>query len=201
MEITMEQVRKLREITSAGVMDCKRALQEKKGDLSAAAEYLREKGIAAAVKKASRAAKEGTVGSYIHMGGKIGVLLEVNCETDFVAKTDKFQELVHNLSLQVAAAKPLYVSREEFPQELIDKEKSILRAQALNEKKPENVVDKIVEGRIEKFFSENCLLEQNYIKDPDLTIKDMIMESISQLGENIVVSRFARFEIGEGIAE
>lgn len=197
----MEQVRQLREITSAGVMDCKRALQEKNGDLEAAAEYLREKGIAAAVKKVGRAAKEGLVSSYIHMGGKIGVLIEVNCETDFVAKTDNYKDLVHNLALQIAAAKPLYVSREDVPEEEIEKEKNILRAQALNENKPENVIDKIVEGRIEKYYSDICLLEQNYIKDPDVTIKDLVMGTIAQLGENIIVSRFTRFEIGEGIEE
>ncbi len=199
MEITMEQVRKLRELTGAGVMDCKRALQEKNGDIETAAKYLREKGIAAAVKKTTRSAKEGLVSSYIHMGVKIGVLIEVNCETDFVAKTDNFKELVHNLALQVAAAKPLYISREDVEAEVIENERSILRAQALNEKKPENIVDKIVDGRIEKYFAENCLMEQNYIRDTDLVIKDLIMESIAQLGENIVVSRFTRYEVGEGI--
>lgn len=197
MSISMENVKALRQKTGAGVMDCKKALQETGGDIDKAVEYLREKGIAAASKKAGRTAAEGIVGSYIHMGGKIGVLIEVNCETDFVAKTDKFKELVHNLAMQVAASQPEYVSREQVPAEEVEKEKKILRQQALAENKPEHVVEKMVEGRLEKFFEDRCLMEQPYIKDNDQTVKDLIMESIAQLGENILVNRFARFAVGE----
>lgn len=201
MAITMEQIKQLREKTGAGVMDCKKALKEKDGNIEKAAEYLREKGIAAAVKKGARSAAEGLVGSYIHMGGKIGVLIEVNCETDFVARTDEFQELVHNLAMQVAAAKPLYVSRDEVDSELIEKEKHILSQQAKNEDKPEHVIEKIVEGRIEKYYQEICLMEQAYIRDTDKSIKELILEVVAQLGENIVVRRFSRFEVGEGHTE
>ncbi len=197
MSISMENVKTLRQKTGAGVMDCKKALQETGGDIDKAVEYLREKGIAAASKKAGRTAAEGIVGSYIHMGGKIGVLIEVNCETDFVAKTDHFKELVHNLAMQVAASQPEYVSREHVPAEEVEKEKKILRQQALAENKPEHVVEKMVEGRLEKFFEARCLMEQPYIRDNDQTVKDLIMESIAQLGENIVVNRFARFAVGE----
>jgi len=197
VSISMENVKALRQKTGAGVMDCKKALQETGGDIDKAVEYLREKGIAAASKKAGRTAAEGIVGSYIHMGGKIGVLIEVNCETDFVAKTDKFKELVHNLAMQVAASQPEYVSREHVPAEEVEKEKKILRQQALAENKPEHVVEKMVEGRLEKFFEDRCLMEQPYIKDNDQTVKDLIMESIAQLGENILVNRFARFAVGE----
>jgi len=197
VSISMENVKTLRQKTGAGVMDCKKALQETGGDIDKAVEYLREKGIAAASKKAGRTAAEGIVGSYIHMGGKIGVLIEVNCETDFVAKTDHFKELVHNLAMQVAASQPEYVSREHVPAEEVEKEKKILRQQALAENKPEHVVEKMVEGRLEKFFEARCLMEQPYIRDNDQTVKDLIMESIAQLGENIVVNRFARFAVGE----
>ncbi len=197
MSITMEEVKTLRHKTGAGVMDCKKALQETGGDIDKAVEYLREKGIAAASKKAGRTAAEGIVSSYIHMGGKIGVLIEVNCETDFVAKNEKFKELVHNLAMQVAASEPEFVSREEVPEEEIEQERKILRQQALAENKPEHVIDKMVEGRLEKFFEAKCLMEQPYIKDNDQTIKDLIMENIAQLGENIVVNRFARFAVGE----
>lgn len=197
MAITMEQVKKLREKTGAGVMDCKKALQEKNGDLEKAAEYLREKGIAAAVKKSSRSASEGVVGSYIHMGGKIGVLVEVNCETDFVARNEKFQELVHNLAMQIAAANPQYVSRADVDEDFIAKERRILTEQAKNENKPPHVIEKIVEGRIEKYYAEICLLEQPFIKETDLTVEKLILDYISQLGENIVVNRFQRYEIGE----
>ncbi len=197
MSISMEKVKTLRQKTGAGVMDCKKALQETGGDIDKAVEYLREKGIAAATKKAGRTAAEGIVGSYIHMGGKIGVLIEVNCETDFVAKTDQFKSLVHNLAMQVAASQPDFVSRDDVPEEEVEKERKILRQQALAENKPEHVVDKMVEGRLEKFFEEKCLMEQPYIKDNDQTVKDLIMEGIAQLGENIVVNRFARFAVGE----
>lgn len=197
--ITAGMVKELRERTGAGMMDCKKALNEVGGDIEKAIEYLREKGLAAAAKKAGRIAAEGLVESYIHGGGRIGVLIEVNCETDFVAKTDDFRSLVRDLAMQIAAAKPEYVSREEVATEALDKEKEILRAQALNEGKPEKIVDKMVEGRIEKYYKEVCLLEQSYIKDPEKTIQQLINEKISVIGENIRVRRFARYELGEGI--
>jgi elongation factor Ts len=192
-------VKELRETTGAGMMDCKKALTETNGNMEKAIEYLREKGLAAAAKKAGRIAAEGAVTSYIHMGGKIGVLVEVNCETDFVAKTDRFQELAKNIAMQIAASKPQYVKKEEIPEEVIQKEKEILRAQALNEGKPENIVDKMVEGRIEKYYKEVCLLEQPYIKDSDKTVSQIISEAIAEIGENITVRRFVRYELGEGI--
>jgi len=195
--ISAEAVKELRNRTGAGMMDCKRALEETGGDIEKAIEILRMKGLAAAAKKAGRVAKEGLVHAYIHGGGRIGVLIEVNCETDFVARTEEFKDLVHNLAMQVAAARPEYVKREDVPEEVIEREKSILRAQALNEGKPEKVVEKIVSGRLEKFFQENCLLEQPYIKDPERKVKVLIAEKIAKLGENIEVRRFARFEVGE----
>ncbi|MDN5346675.1 MAG: elongation factor Ts [Clostridia bacterium] len=195
--ISAETVKELRSRTGAGMMDCKRALEETGGDMEKAIEYLRKKGLAAAAKRAGRTASEGLVEAYIHGGGRIGVLIEVNCETDFVAKTEDFRDLVHNLAMQVAAARPQYISREDVPEEVIAKEKEILRAQALNEGKPEKVVERIVEGRLEKFFQENCLLEQPFIKDMDCTVKDLINEKIAKLGENIVVRRFCRYEVGE----
>jgi len=191
--ISASQVKELRQLTGAGMMDCKKALTETNGNMEKAIEYLREKGLAAAAKRSGRIATEGLVESYIHGGGRIGVLIEVNCETDFVAKTDEFKELVKDLAMQVAASNPLYVSREEVTQEVIDKEKSILRAQALNEGKPEKIVEKMVEGRIEKFYKEVCLLEQPFIKDPDKSVKDLVTEKIAKIGENIQVRRFARF--------
>ncbi|HHU31987.1 MAG: translation elongation factor Ts [Zhaonellaceae bacterium] len=197
--ISASQVKELRQLTGAGMMDCKKALTETNGNMEKAIEYLREKGLAAAAKRSGRIATEGLVESYIHGGGRIGVLIEVNCETDFVAKTDEFKELVKDLAMQVAASNPLYVSREEVTQEVIDKEKSILRAQALNEGKPEKIVEKMVEGRIEKFYKEVCLLEQPFIKDPDKSVKDLVTEKIAKIGENIQVRRFARFELGEGL--
>ncbi|MDK2824136.1 MAG: elongation factor Ts [Clostridia bacterium] len=199
MTITAAMVKELRETTGAGMMDCKKALTETNGNMEKAIEYLREKGLAAAAKKAGRIAAEGAVTSYIHMGGKIGVLVEVNCETDFVAKTDRFQELAKNIAMQIAASKPQYVKKEEIPEEVIQKEKEILRAQALNEGKPENIVDKMVEGRIEKYYKEVCLLEQPYIKDSDKTVSQIISEAIAEIGENITVRRFVRYELGEGI--
>jgi len=192
-------VKELRERTGAGMMDCKKALEATGGDIEKAIDELRTKGLAKAAKKAGRVASEGTVISYIHGGGRIGVLVEVNCETDFVAKTDQFKQLAHDIAMQVAAANPSYVTREEVPQAVLDHEKEVLRAQALEEGKPEKVIDKMVEGRLEKFFKENCLLEQPYIKDPDKTVQQVVLEAISKLGENINVRRFARFEVGEGI--
>ncbi|GFN23859.1 MAG: translation elongation factor Ts [Thermoanaerobacteraceae bacterium] len=196
--ISAADVKELRSRTGAGMMDCKRALEETGGDMDKAIEYLRMKGLAAAAKKAGRATSEGIVDAYIHGGGRIGVLIEVNCETDFVARTDEFKQLVHDLAMQVAAARPQYVRREDVPQEVIEKEKSILRAQALNEGRPEKVLDKIVEGRLEKFYQEACLMEQPFIKDMERTVKDLIAEKIAKLGENIEVRRFVRFELGEG---
>ncbi|MEW6274495.1 MAG: translation elongation factor Ts [Bacillota bacterium] len=199
-EITAAMVKELRERTGAGMMDCKKALTETGGDMEKAVAYLREKGLAAAAKKAGRVTTEGIVDAYIHPGGKVGVLLEVNCETDFVARTDDFRALVHDLAMQVAAAKPEYVRREDVPEDVIRREKEILAAQAAGEGKPEKVLQKIVEGRLEKFYKEACLLEQPFIKNQDVTVGQLLNEHIARLGENISVRRFARFELGEGLA-
>ncbi len=198
---TAKDVMTLREMTSAGMMDCKKALTECNGDMEKAKDYLREKGLAAAAKKAGRIAAEGIVDSYIHLGGKIGVLVEVNCETDFVAKTEEFKLFVHNVAMQIAAAKPTYISKEEVAQDEIEKEKEILRAQAKNEPKPkpEAIIEKMVEGRIEKYYKEVCLLEQPYVKDPDMTVGQMLSEATAKIGEKISVRRFARYEMGEGL--
>jgi len=197
MSVDAKVVKVLREKTGAGMMDCKRALVETNGDLSKAIEELRKAGVAKAEKKGSRAAQEGLIYSYIHHGGRLGVLLEVNCETDFVAKTDGFKELVHNLSIQIAATNPVSVSRDSVSKDLVKKEKNIYVEQAKSSKKPENLIEKIVEGKMDKYFQENCLLEQPFIKDPDKTIKDLITETIATLGENIAVGRYIRFAIGE----
>jgi len=197
--ITSQMVKELRERTQAGMMDCKRALQETGGDMEKAIDYLREKGLAAAAKKAGRIAAEGLVESYIHGNGRIGVLIEVNCETDFVANTDDFRALVKDLAMQVAALKAEYVSRDEVPEEIVAHEREIYRSQSLNEGKPERVVDKIVEGRLEKYFQQVCLLEQPFMKDSDKTVQELINEKIAQMGENIQVRRFVRFERGEGL--
>lgn len=199
MEVTAAMVKELRERTQAGMMDCKKALIECKGDMSKAIEYLREKGLAANAKKAGRIAAEGMVDSYIHMGGKIGVLLEVNCETDFVANTDAFKALCHDLALQIAASNPLFVSKDEVPNENLAKEREILRVQALNEGKPEKIVDRMVEGRIEKYYKEVCLLEQPFVKNPDITVQALVNETALASGEKISVRRFTRYERGEGI--
>ena len=196
---TASMVKELREKTGAGMMDCKKALQECNGNIEKAIDYLREKGLADAAKKSGRIAADGAVTSYIHGNGRIGVLVEINCETDFVAKTDDFKELCHDIAMQIAAAKPLFVSSDEVPQEILAKEKEILKAQALNEGKPEKVVEKMVAGRLEKYLKEICLLEQTFIKDTDKTVKDLIKEKIAKIGENISVRRFSRFELGEGI--
>ncbi|NLZ53703.1 MAG: translation elongation factor Ts [Thermoanaerobacteraceae bacterium] len=195
--ITPEQVKELRGKTGAGVMDCKKALVEADGDMEKAIVLLREKGLAKAAKKQSRSASEGIIESYIHGNGRIGVLVEVNCETDFVARNEEFKSFAKDIAMQVAASNPKYLSREDVPSEVIEKEKEILRAQALNEGKPEKIVDKIVDGRIEKYYEENCLLEQPFIKDPDKNISQLIMEKIAVIGENITVSRFVRFERGD----
>ena len=199
MGITASEVKELREKTGAGMMDCKKVLTEANGDMEKAIELLREKGLAAAVKKSSRIAAEGVVDSYIHMGGNIGVLLEVNCETDFVAKTDDFKALVKDIAMQIAAANPKYLRKEDVDTAELEKEKEILRAQALNEGKPEKIVDKMVEGRIQKYFKEVCLLEQPFVKDPDKSVQDLVTEKIAKIGENISVRRFVRYEMGEGL--
>ncbi|NLU42413.1 MAG: translation elongation factor Ts [Firmicutes bacterium] len=199
MAITAEMVKELREKTGAGMMDCKNALVAANGDIERATIILREKGLATAAKKAGRIASEGIVDAYIHMGGRIGVLIEVNCETDFVAKTDEFKQLVKDIAMQVAAYKPMCVRREELPADVIEQEKAVYRAQGLNEGKPERIIDKIVEGRMEKFYQQVCLLEQPFIKDPDRTVQDIVNEKIAKIGENISVRRFARFEMGEGL--
>ncbi|MDD3839679.1 MAG: translation elongation factor Ts [Clostridia bacterium] len=192
-------VKELRERTGAGMMDCKKMLVETGGDIEKAIEMLREKGLAAAAKKAGRIAAEGVVASYIHAGGRIGVLIEVNCETDFVAKTDEFQDFVKDMAMQVAASNPTYIEREQVPEDLIQKEKEILRIQAVNEGKPEKIAEKIVEGRIQKYFKEICLLEQPFIKDTDKTVGDILKEKIAKIGENIKIRRFTRYEMGEGL--
>jgi elongation factor Ts len=181
-------------------MDCKKALKESKGELDAALTYLREKGLADAKKKAGRAASEGIVYSYIHAGGKVGVLVEVNCETDFVAKTDDFQALTRDIAMHVAAMSPSYVAREDVPEDVINKERDIYRVQATESGKPEKVVEKIVDGKLDKFFKDVCLMEQPFVKDSDVTIGGVVTEAISKLGENILVGRFARFKIGEAAA-
>ncbi len=197
--ITAEMVKQLRERTGAGMMDCKKALSASEGDMEKAIEVLREKGLAAAAKKAGRIAAEGLVEAYIHGDGRIGVLVEVNIETDFAAKNEEFKSFVRDVAMQIAAAKPEYVRREDVPQAIIEKEKEILRAQALNEGKPEKIIEKMVEGRIEKYYKEVCLLEQPWIKDTDKTIQVLVKEKIAAIGENINIRRFVRFERGEGI--
>jgi len=198
---TAQDVKELRERTGAGMMDCKNALKECNGDMEKAMDYLREKGLAAAAKKAGRIAAEGVVDSYIHLGGRIGVLVEVNCETDFVTKTDEFKSLVHDIAMQIAAAKPTFVSKDEVPADEIEHEREILRAQAKNEPKPkpDNIIEKMVDGRIDKYFKEVCLLEQPFVKDPDITIQDLIISKIAKIGEKISVRRFVRYEMGEGL--
>ncbi len=198
MEVTASMVKDLRDKSGAGMMDCKRALAETGGDLQKAFDYLRQKGLAAAAKKADRVASDGAVGAYVHAGGKIGVLVEINCETDFVARTAEFQTLLKDIAMQIAAANPRCVRREEVTAADLDKEKEIYRSQALESGKPEKVVDKIVEGKIDKFYSEACLLEQAFIKDQDKKVLDVINDAIARLGENIQVRRFTRYHLGEG---
>lgn len=199
MAVDAKSVKELRERTGAGMLDCKKALEEANGDITKAAELLREKGLSAAANKAGRVATEGVVESYIHAGGRIGVLVEINCETDFVGKTDAFKEFARDIAMQIAAASPRYVRREEVPAEEVEKEKEILKAQALNEGKPEKIVEKMVEGRIAKFYEEFCLLEQSFVKDQDKTISQLLNEKISTIGENISIRRFVRYELGEGL--
>lgn len=199
MGFTAKDVASLRARTNAGMMDCKQALTACDGDFEKAAIWLREKGIAAAAKKQSRIASEGAVASYIHMGGKIGVLVEINCETDFVAKTDAFQEICHDVALQIAASAPKYVRIEEVPAEELEKEKEILKNQALNEGKPAQIIEKMVEGRVKKFYQDVCLMEQTFVKDPSITITQYINEKTLQIGEKISIRRFTRYELGEGL--
>jgi len=200
MEISLELVKDLRQRTGAGIVDCKTALQQAGGNIEAAIEYLRKKGLATAAKKAGRIAADGLVASYIHAGGKMGVLVEINCETDFVAKTEDFQSFVKNMAMHIAAANPQFIKREDVPQEVLDKEREIYRTQALDSGKPAKVIDKIVEGKLERFYSEVCLLEQTYIKDSDLSVKEVLDGMIGKIGENIAIRRFARFQLGEGLS-
>ena len=197
MAITAEQVKELRERTGAGMMECKRALEETGGDMEAAIDLLRSRGAAKAAKRAGREAREGAIGSYVHMGGKIGVLVEVNCETDFVARTEDFQTLVRDLAMHIAAASPLAVTAEEIPAEVVERERAIFREQVKNEGKPENLWDKIAEGKLKKFFQENALMQQAFVKDPEKTVEQLVTEVSARTGENIVVRRFVRFALGE----
>ena len=197
-EVNPGLVKQLREKTSAGMMDCKRALVESGGDLNKAEDILRKKGIASASKKASRSAKEGVVASYIHLQGKVGVLVEINCETDFVAKNESFRDFVKDVTLHIAAAHPLYIGRDQVPQEAVERERDIYRSQVKG--KPENVTEKIVDGKLDKFFSSVCLLDQAFIKNPDQTVGELVASKIAELGENIVIRRFTRYVVGEEIA-
>jgi len=196
MEITTQMVKELRQATGAGVLDCRNALEASGGDFDKAVTMLREKGLAAAAKKASREAKEGLIGNYVHPGAKMAAIVEVNCETDFVARTPEFQALVKDLAMQVVAARPRWLSPEDVPAEVIEQEKAIYRKQLEEEGKPEHIMDRIIEGKLKKFYDENCLLEQAFIKDPDVKIKDMVTNAVARLGENIRIRRFARFEVG-----
>ena len=196
-EISATMVKQLREKTGAGMMDCKNALSDCDGDMEQAIDFLRKKGLATAQKRAGRAMTEGIIHSYIHLGGKLGVLVEVNCETDFVARNEDFKEFAKNISMHIAASNPLGIQAEDVPEDIINKEKEIYRAQALEMGKPENVIDKIVEGKLKKFYTDNCLLNQPYVKDPDLTISDLLTEQIGKIGENLTIKRFVRYQIGE----
>ena len=199
MQITSAMVKELRDKTGAGIMDCKEALAASDGAMEAAVDYLRKKGVQAAAKRSARSTREGVVGSYIHGGGRLGVLVEVNCETDFVARTEEFQELVRDIAMHIAASNPLYISRQEVPPELTEKERQILEEQAKAAGRPPQVIPKIVEGRLEKYFQEVCLLEQPFVKDPDQMVEDLIKAKIAKIGENITISRFARFVLGETV--
>jgi len=199
MQVTAQMVKELRERTGAGMMDCKAALAETGGDIEKAIDFLRKKGMAAAVKKAGRTTSEGAVGSYIHGGGKMGVLVEVNCETDFVARTDGFQELVRDIAMHIAAADPRFVNRDEVTPAVLERERAIHAEQAAASGKPANVVQKIVDGKMEKFYSEHVLLEQHFVKNGDLTIQQLVSAAVAKMGENIQIRRFARFKLGEGI--
>ncbi|MGI6119026.1 MAG: translation elongation factor Ts [Desulfosporosinus sp.] len=197
--VSAAQVKELRERTGAGMMDCKKALQECNCEIEKACDYLRKKGLAAAAKKEGRIAAEGTVESYIHGGGRIGVLLEVNCETDFVARGEEFKTLVRDLGLHIAALNPQYINKEDVPPEVLQHERDILKAQALNEGKPEKIIEKMVEGRLEKFYKEVCLMEQAFVKDQDKSVRELVLEKIAKTGERIVIRRFTRYELGAGL--
>lgn len=198
--ITASMVKELREQTGSGMMDCKKALQETDGDMDKAVDLLREKGMADSAKKAGRIAAEGVIASYLHMGGRIGVMVEINCETDFVAKTDTFKEFAQNIAMHIAAANPSYLTAEEVPEEELNHEREVLKAQALNENKPEHIVEKMVEGRLKKYYAENCLMQQAYIRsETDETIEDIVKSAIAEFGENIKIRRFTRYEMGEGL--
>lgn len=201
MSITAAQVNDLRKATGAGLMDCKKALAETDGDHEKAIDYLRKKGLAAASKKAGRVASEGMVGSYIHAGGKIGVLVEVNCETDFVARNENFQVFVKDIAMHIAAAAPQFVRREEVTEDVVEREKEIYRAKARETGKPENIIEKIIEGQVNKFYADICLLEQSYVKDSDKTVQQFLNETIASIGENISIRRFVRYALGEGLAK
>ncbi len=201
MEVSAAAVKNLREKTGAGMMDCKKALAESGGDLDKAVDYLRQKGLAAASKKASRTASDGAIGAYVHPGGKIGVLVELNCETDFVARTPEFQNLLKDIAMQIAAANPRYIRAEEVPTGDLEKEREIYRRQALESGKPDKVVDKIVDGKIDRFYSEVCQLEQSFIKNPDRKVYEILTEAVARLGENIQVKRFSRYQLGEGATQ
>jgi elongation factor Ts len=201
VDISAAMVRDLREKTGAGMMDCKKALAESGGDFEKAVDYLRQKGLATAAKRAGRVASEGRIGSYVHAGGKIGVMVEVNCETDFVAKTDDFQNFAKDLAMQIAASSPLYIRREDVPAEALEKEREIYRIQAREAGKPEKVIEKIVDGKLEKYYGEVCLLEQIFVKDTDIKIRDLMNGLIGKLGEKIEIRRFARFQVGESLAK
>lgn len=198
-QITASMVKELRDRTNAGMMDCKKALGECDGDMDKAVDFLRKKGLAVAAKRSGRETSEGTVQTYIHAGNKLAVMVEVNCETDFVAKTDQFVDFAKDLAMHIAAVNPLCITRENAPQDVIEKEREIYRQQALEQGKPENIVDKIVDGRIEKYLKEICLLEQPFVKNPDITIQDMLNEVVAKMGENISVGRFVRFQVGEKV--
>jgi len=197
LEITTSMVKELREATGAGVLDCKKALEASGGDLEKAKAYLREKGLAAAAKKAGRVAKEGLIEAYVHTGGRVGALIELDCETDFVARTEEFKALAHDLAMQVVAAKPLYLAPEDIPPDVLEEEKNVYRAQARDAGKPEHIIERIVEGKLQKHFQEVCLMRQPFIKDDDLTVQDILTRTIAKLGENIVMRRFARFALGD----
>ncbi|MBI4620397.1 MAG: translation elongation factor Ts [Desulfobacterales bacterium] len=199
MEIKSSVVKSLREKTSAGIMDCKKALEETRGDIDKAIDYLRKKGLAAAAKKTGRISKEGIIEAYIHPGGKLGVLVEVNCETDFVAKAADFMEFVKNIAMHIAASNPLYLKREFIPEEVIEKEREIYKGQALNSGKPEKIIDRIVDGKIEKYFCDVCLLEQPYVKEPELSVKELVDTLIAKMGENISIRRFSRYQLSENL--
>jgi elongation factor Ts len=196
MAITVEMVKELREKTGAGMMDCKKALSETEGDIEQAVDYLRQKGLSDAAKRTSRTATEGAIGSYIHPGGKLGVLVEINCESDFVARTEDFQTLVKDVAMHIAAANPLYLRREEVPGAAVAREKNIYEAQAREGGKPEKIIERIVQGKLEKFFQEVCLLEQPFVKEPDMNISQLVSSKIAKLGENIVIRRFQRYQLG-----